>query len=472
MKAKMTGLMAVSVVLTAAIYQSCVENDKTGKLQPITPQDIPTNVVAGFNFPESQDTINGWLGSQDTVSITNHAWGIWAGLTANSNQVYGTDTLLIYETWLGVSDLAAACAAGNSQGGCAITKTTREQLHFPRQIAHAASLLKATPGAKAGNPTDDNASTYVSVSYNPGAACYATNNLIFNQSALSKFKVSGGIGAIPAFPNNAITIKPTYFIGKTSDGLVQIPAWQGEPTNPYVVYSPSAWNSYVYADVTNKQPKGKIAVPAPANASAQQISDATINLDEFISYPIDALAAYYMNKQQLAQTNDTLKAGDLAILTAMHVATKETSNWTWQTFFWTINPAQPDFPSSAWQAKLQPTAQLNGAAAHYALATCYAMVWPNQPVTGGTNTNARAIIGYNPYLEPGLPAPFGNVNALNSTYQYGMQTNCMSCHAYATQFKNTPYSADQYVDMKDTIFNNSVQLDFAWSINQNVNTNK
>ena len=55
--------MAVSVVLTAAIYQSCVENDKTGKLQPITPQDIPTNVVAGFNFPESQDTINGWLGS-------------------------------------------------------------------------------------------------------------------------------------------------------------------------------------------------------------------------------------------------------------------------------------------------------------------------------------------------------------------------------------------------------------------------
>jgi hypothetical protein len=55
------------------------------------------------------------------------------------------------------------------------------------------------------------------------------------------------------------------------------------------------------------------------------------------------------------------------------VATKEISNWTWQTFFWTTNPDLPDFPSSAWQAALQPSS-LNGAAAHYAVSTAYAMV--------------------------------------------------------------------------------------------------
>ena len=70
----------------------------------------------------------------------------------------------------------------------------------------------------------------------------------------------------------------------------------------------------------------------PANASAITNQRCHHQSRWIYFYPIDAPAAYYMNKQQLAQTNDTSKVGDLAILTAMHVATKETSNWTRQTF--------------------------------------------------------------------------------------------------------------------------------------------
>ena len=39
-------------------------------------------------------------------------------------------------------------------------------------------------------------------------------------------------------------------------------------------------------------------------------------------------------------------AGDVAILVAMHVSTRETARWTWQTFWWTPTPENPHAPSS------------------------------------------------------------------------------------------------------------------------------
>lgn len=454
------------LVLCAALFwQSCVYNDQTNTFSnTVTPQPLPT-VVPGFNFPEDSTVIYSWLQSQDTESITKHAWGIWAGLTANSNQIYMGDTLLIYETWLGVTDLASLCAEGDSTGGCDVTKGHREKLDFPNQLTH-------NFGSANTSPIDNNPGFYVSVSYDPNAACFATQNLLFNKSSIDKYAVPNGIGAIKPFTNNSITTKPTYFIGKVSDSLIGIPAWKGPADTLSRVYAPSDWNSYIYVDVNNGQEPGKVAVPV-SDTTSNPPATAIVNLNEFIYYPLDSAAAAFMNTQQKSQAG-SIAAGDLAILVAMHVATKEISNWTWQTFFWTTDPAKPDFPSSEWEAALRPS-ELNGAASHYAVSTAYAMVWPNQPITGGTNENVTPIIGYNPYLEPGLPAPFGNVNRLDSTFQYGMQTNCMTCHSLATNSlanKTLSYSADQYIDMRDSIFNNYVQLDFAWSIQNNLNKTK
>lgn len=457
----------VSIVLMV-VSQGCMINDKTGEIVTgVTPQALP-ETVSGFNFPEDSLTIYQWLSNRDTESITKHAWGIWAGLTANSDQVYNlSDTLLIYETWLGVSDIATQCANGDTLGGCVNAKFTREKLDFPNQLTH-------NFGSSVTSAIQDNPGFYVSVSYDPNAACFATKNLILNQSSITKKLVKDSIGKIPPFPNNSVTIKPTYFIGQVSDDFIRIPAWHGEPESLEQVYGPSAWNAYIFVDVNNLQTPGKVAVPVDSTVTSPPAS-AIVNLNEFIHYSLDTDAATYMNKQQLGQTGDKIKSGDLAILICMHVGTKEISNWTWQTFFWAIDPSTPDFPSSAWEAGLRPEG-LNGAAAHYAVSTAYAMVWPNQPITNGTNEGVEPIIGYNPYLEAGLSAPFGDVNKLDSSYQYGMQTNCMSCHAMATanatNGKSLKYTADQYVDMSDSIFYDWVQLDFAWSIQSNINETK
>lgn len=102
------------------------------------------------------------------------------------------------------------------------------------------------------------------------------------------------------------------------------------------------------------------------------------------------------------------------------------------------------------------------------------MVWPNQPINGGTNQGVSPVISFNPYLEAGFgPKVFSVPNDLDSKLQYGVQTNCMTCHALATKSGNNGYSTDQYISMNDgKFFLGDVQLDFAWSIQGNINTDK
>ncbi len=130
----------------------------------------------------------------------------------------------------------------------------------------------------------------------------------------------------------------------------------------------------------------------------------------------------------------------------MHVPTKVICNWTWQTFLWSHDPANPLSPCSTKAAALRPS-ELSYAAAHYALSTAYLFVTPNQPIRGGTNKGVSAMIGYNRYLVAVFnPGVFNFPNEFKKEFQYGIQTNCMSCYELAIGQPN------------------KVQVDFAWSI--------
>jgi hypothetical protein len=459
---KLVVITAIAVTFFAAFMmqiQGCTPQQKAVQsvgLINITPQNFPS----GINFPVDSSQIYGWVNGYDTISITKHAWDIWAGLTALTNQEIEGRQLMVYETWFSPNELAQFCASQDSVGGCTTTKTTLTKLNMPRQFVHGLSSEQAKALKQSNNVTIVEA-----MGYNPAAACFATSNLIFNPSSLKKYNVNGGIGKIPAFPNNAITTKPTYVIAKPNAlGLITVPIWSGPPAIAQN-YPPSAWPSVVFVDVNNKQEKGKKVQPAKPNDKALPVN--IINLNEFISYQLDSEMAAYLNNQSLGGGGGFTQ-GDYALLVAMHVATKEISNWTWQTYFWTLNPANPDFPSSSFAAELRP-ASITGAAANYAVVTTYNMVWPNQPITGGTNNSVKPNIGFNPYLEAGL-GQLTLTNNLNSNYKWGVQTNCMSCHALATVDGNISYTADQYIDMGDLgLFKNRVQTDFAWSISGSLN---
>lgn len=464
MKINATRLAVVAgfAISIAIAFITC--KGETGQVSTkITPKFFPSDLkIPGFKFPEDSTVIYGWLNSMDTVSIYKHAWGIWAGLTSNSGEKYNGEALLIYETWLGTAEVSTLIKNGVTD--CQqMTKTGRTQVRIPRQRAHSARLMSLT------STVDTNANVVETVAYNPEAVCHTTQNKLYKTSVLSSYAKPGKIGSIPEFPVNAITTKPVYYIGEQVDNLIRVPSWQGPPS-PNRNYPSSDWNSYVYVDVKNGQAANKIAVPAPDKPTPAQVAAATCNLNDFIYFKLDSTAAKYFNTQYGKKKG--VKAGALALLVAMHVTSKEISNWTWQTFWWTPNPEQPSFPSNATAASLRP-AELKGAARHYAVATAYNMVWPNQPLVGGTNKGVKPNFAYNPYLEPGLGdiESAAYMNQLDTAYHWGVQSNCMTCHALAfykpgasAANQPAPYSADQYISMADTIYLNKVQVDFAWSI--------
>ena len=445
--------LLISLATISFIVLTSCENKK------ITPVEFPEVSIKNFNFPEDPKTIEGWLSNQDTTKIVSHAWGLWAGLTEPTNQKYNGQTLLVFETWLGIQDLAKSSNEDEP------TKSNRTNLNVPKQFMHG-SLLDP----QSANPTFQVLET---VSYNPYGANFVISNQLLRASKLRSYEIQGGIGSIPDFPDASIATKPTYYTGKpNASNLIRVPVWVAPTTDKPFPYTD--WETWVYADINNRQKPNKSLVPVTSSTpTKKEIEKATCNINDFIHYKIDKVGADYLNQHEDKGSEVTYKDGDYVLLVAMHVSTAEIKNWTWQTYFWCPDPSNPPHPSSKFEANLRPK-ELKGAAAHYAVSTSYAMVWPNQPVTGGSDKNTRPIISFNPYLEAGFDSTtFKTPNTYNPNFKFGMQTNCMSCHALSTYKGTLGYTTDQYIDMKDKkLFMNKVQLDFLWSINDNMDTLK
>jgi hypothetical protein len=190
-----------------------------------------------------------------------------------------------------------------------------------------------------------------------------------------------------------------------------------------------------------------------------------------INHRLTALEAAQFNA---TQPSAGAAAGDYAVLVAMHVAGREIARWTWQTFWWSPTPDNPQLPSSQAIAALRP-AQLTGAARNYAMALGYDMTTPGQPNTGGQNAG-NAVYAYNPYLEArfgpaNLPdsEPGSDPNGQPSANSSGVNCNCMSCHIRANYNPNNlatapRYSGARYTDLNDTQFAGTLQVDLLWSL--------
>jgi hypothetical protein len=477
---KKTVLIFTSLLIATSILIRCtgVEKKEVNEdeiVNVVTPVALPNNIVPGFKFPEDSSVILGWTNNSqlgnyyDSANIYKHAWGIWAGLTAASGQKFAGDDLLVYETWLGLSEIRGLIINNNLNGGCegvAFKRNGRAIFNRPKQFEHAAMFAgKKSTDIKAFDP-ETNSTQWVTVSYSPDAACWATSKQLFKQSVINKFYVKGGLGAIPEFPNKSITIKPTYLVFSDTGAFFKMPVWKTAPSpaDSNFLVNPNTYD-YVFVDKFNKQPLDKVAKPVSnTETDPSKIAAATINLSSFISLKVDKKMASYMNEQDSIQGLNKAgmaKKGQIAILVGMHVTTKEIKNWTWQSYYWTPNPKQPGSPSSDLAASLRPS-EIKGAAANYACVAAYVMLTPNN---APNNQATGAMFGYNPYLEGGFgPSVFGYKNTYNKDFKYGVQTNCMSCHALAQPSPSNLYSTDQTIDLKSEYFKDQVTLDFAWSI--------
>jgi hypothetical protein len=451
----------------------------------IVPESLPQTGIKGFTFPESEASLTARVTAMsraaavdDRTAATNdialHAWGLWTAVTAFSTQVHEGQKLRIFETWSSIDELTTAQQPSTD----ATTPTTARRLASPRQLR----AIQVTNGRirplvdvdEEPAPSDSDVSPLIgTVKFNPSAADHIQQQQLLRTATMDALLTAGAV-QIPPFPAAAVVVKPIYRVisapALVDDRYYLLNVWSGPPATPQS-WGPEQWPTAIWIDLrSGGDGTGAVDVVRASDGSSRTAAN-TYPLDAFIHYQLSAADAAAYNT---VKPGANASAGDVAILLAMHLSTRELARWTWQTYWWTPEPASPPSPSSVQFAGARPP-QLQGAARHYALALAYTMLSPEQPYIGGENT-APAVYAYNPWVEarflptdlPDSRAGLGPDGQM-TTNDYGVQTNCLSCHAQATYHPATlttapRFTGARYVDLIDPQFVGTLQTDFVWSL--------
>jgi hypothetical protein len=163
-----------------------------------------------------------------------------------------------------------------------------------------------------------------------------------------------------------------------------------------------------------------------------------------------------------------LKRGDLLLLVAMHVASKQTPEWLWATYWW--RPADSETHGDFWTCDdAQRTNSIGTPTrpwANYSMdvTQSFRMAKPkpsesNKPgacgLPGKIGRDEQYLAAYNPFVE----ASFSN----------GLKSSCIDCHSRAStssapvfRFVPEPDSVDSHPALRD--FEAHVRLDYIWSL--------
>jgi hypothetical protein len=444
---------------------------------------FPDPKIAGFQFPESESTIVNWINQMTNktpqaadgfAKIHLHGWGIWTALTLETDQVFDGQKLRTFETWPTPQDILAGPSEPNSAAKMLSTPRRRSAFQPFHQFGHVKGTKDTRDIQRAAKMINPDQTITGFVKYDPSATAHIIQQGLLSVKSLDAL-LKGGANAIPSFPVTAFALKPVFQVLNPLVGgrYYKLPVWPGPPDMPKE-FPASQWKGWVWIDVQGGgQGKGEVDPTGAADGSSR--TDAT-------TYPISSFINFKLGADDAASANAAMKAmggkatvaaGDFTVLLGMHVAGREITRWTWETFWWTPAPDAPPLPSSLEIAKLRP-AQLQGAPRNYAMALAYNMVAPAQPYVGGKNAG-ESVYAYNPWLEAGF-GPTDLPDSIPGTYKgkkvgnnYGVQTNCMSCHGSAnytsgSNSKAPGYSGDRYLDLNDSRFLGTLKADFLWSL--------
>lgn len=411
-------------------------------------------------YPSSSKTIYGWINSMDNAQIRAHGWDIWQSI----NTVPKGDTLPIWETWFSGYEIYQAPTS------LEVRERIRD-FERPAQFFHASVFKTNIPRSPNEEPTSFNR-------FSPSLAKYIWNKGYNTQKVLNN--INDSFNTNNTAPVNrqiqtskdttdalSFALKPVFqFISGTEP--TAIPYWAGvstQTTTSLTNPSPDTWRQCVVVDPTGKLKPGTTYKISCNGEPAQEWP--VVSLDNFYKiYITQAMADSFStfaassgdDVGQGAQTDsasvmDMVKAGNYALLMAMHVTGKETNNWTWQTFWWSPNPQDVLYGQDRPSTVLAPWNNYN-------MNTAYYMVSPPGMLQGGD-----PLVTFNPYLETNL---IGKVSTYNGTTDsvtwYGVFSNCMSCHRMAA-WEISTYIPNGNIDAADSIlFSANTKTDFLWSI--------
>ncbi|GAB3095839.1 hypothetical protein [Lysobacter terrae] len=489
MKLRLLALVSSALVLCACTgNKTSSESSATAAPAPAADASAsagikPVDVPAGYGYPGDRVQFQAWADAWKIDAITATAWNLWAGMTSDSGQTWNGATLPVWETWCGNEEVFSAA-------GCTSLRRPARKFQRPSQIGHSARLLgAATPSdtqVVSFNKFNPPMAKYLAAQHpGPGGAQYnyttmqslaALNAAWPTGTPISARKVvdapyRADQGTARGFA--AMETKPVIFLVKAK-GLTPMPLWMGpdQSTTPANA-TPETWFNCVLLDPNGAADPATAPVPATPAQIAQMVPGSSMSCKNYLYAPLATIYSFKMDADEATAWNAlvnnsgdggqnlTADAGDYGVLGGMHVNSKTTVNWTWETFWWQPGADTPNhFPGS----KQGMTDKVMGAWRNYAMCSAW-----NQ--TAG-NASKDMVVCFNPFLETssGIPA--------------GQSSNCMSCHGVATAGSplsgsplqlptlNYPPDYDAPIDFNnDPRFAPYTRADFSWAIPVNaVNT--
>lgn len=415
-------------------------------------------------FPAPKDVIERWIAAGDTMKIRQHAWDIWAALTSPS----GHGDLPVWETFYSGHEIFELDSTDADASGLRHVR----DFEVPAQHVHvrrAALMAHAIPVDVDERRTSFNR-------FSRSTAAYITSHRLNFTETLDSINTAFNAANTPiaqrqVFVSPPDSIDPRSFVLKvvfqfiSGDSVTAVPYWNGygpDASTSDTLPVADSWRQGIAVDPTGRLPLGSTIMmrvnnepPKPLTVFHLQsfywirLTQADVDhFSTFVRPQGDDVGA--VNHTDSTSLMEMVKPGNIALMMAMHVTGKEIPNWTWQTYYWSPNPADSlgfDRPKSI------PAPWNN-----YSMNTAYMMV----------NPDSQPRVAFNPYLESNLNGRFPTDT---SPRWFGVQTNCMTCHRLAARgivgstLTFPPYGPAQFIDPGDSsLFAGVTKLDFLWSI--------
>ena len=463
---------ALGLLVIGGLLVSCQSTQVAAPVpDPVTPTpfNVPPETYVGpapyGSFPADAATVQGWIDSQDMASIRAHGWDVWASITQPS----GIDDWPVWETWYSGHEIFDAPFEENGyqRDGEVILRDFENPVQFFNETVDAHGIpLDPAERVTAFNRYTESVAEYIfEQGYNRAEVLDAINaEFTRNDTPIAERKIQTSPGEVDEY---SIVLKPVFqFI--SGDAPTVVPFWNGDTltattsvTAPTVV----SWRQGVVIDPTGQlEPGTYVDLPVNDEPPAPRL---VVDLDQFyyIRLTAEEAAAFSQyalesgdevgagNLTDVESVGQMVQEGNIAVLMAMHVTTKEISNWTWQTFWWSPFPDEPGTGDDRPAAIPVPWSNYN-------MNTAYFMVTPADDPFG------EPFVSYNPYLETNLVGSF--VDDLGREVNWtGVTSNCMSCHrvaAWGANGNSPAYRPSGQIEPGDPLFAGTTKLDFLWSL--------
>jgi len=350
--------------------------------------------VSADDFPHTSLDLETFRQAGDLRSERRHVWDVLGRLAASGSDLDHP----LFESWYGEDAVFAAPGSRNTPSGM-------------RGFGHAQD-------AHGSFTADIPLLTYTV--YNAAAYAHIRRHRLYLRRELETLARAGktdeGIGSdrsIPDFPPQAMVLKMAWW-PVAARGSTVLPVWDADRNPPR-----SGGNDYTtWPRVVVIHPSAKTHVLAPATVdfAGNSFRDAhAVGAGDFYYIRIDKPLAARLShdasarKVALLALGRPVEAGDVLVLVAANLATKEIRDWVWATIWWHDRPDESAFSADR-------PATVAGAWRHYLLQVAFDEAKP-AAADGGPH------ICFNPWLEARFP---------DGGHGNGTVGNCLACHRRAS----------------------------------------